>query len=802
MKITFDWLREHLDTKLSEDQLLDKLTDIGLEVESVERPSSDLEKFLVAKILKTEPHPDADRLKVCDVDIGNQNILKVVCGAPNAREGLITIYAPPGAVIPKNKMKLVVAKIRGVTSHGMLCSESELNLSEDSEGITELDDKNYANKIGENYFSKSAANIIDISITPNRPDCLGVRGIARDLAAAGFGKLKELKSNKINSKEKQTLSVKILNEKNQGCSFFGSCLISNVKNNQSPDWLKEKIISIGQKPISAIVDITNYVMFDLNRPLHAYDADKIDKGIVVRNSKKGESFKALDNKDYKLDNDMCVISDNSGVLGLGGIIGGERSGTELDTKNVLIESAYFDPRSIRKTAKQLNIDTDAKFRFERGIDPQSLEQGLNRAAELIIEICGGSVSRIDLQSINEFKNTIIDFNPDSFKKISGFEISDKEILEILNNLGFIIQKKQNILSLTVPSWRPDINQEIDIIEELVRIYGYDKIETIEPKKARNKPTLNKSQKLFHFLQRAVASKGYLEAITWSFSDSRVNELFCKNKNQLKIINPISADLNVLRNSIFSNLIIYLNKNINRGFKDVALFEIGPIFNGTKPGEQETVLTGLKAGKISRSSWLEKSRNVDVFDIKRDVIQTIVEAGYHKSKLYIDDQAPDYYHPGKSGRIFLNKGKENLVAYFGEIHPNILKKIDIKTEALMGFEIFLDNLKVTKKSLKDQKPKYETSDFQKSERDFAFIVDKHIEAQEILDVINNIDKELIKRANIFDVYEGENIPNDKKSVAINLTIQSSDKTLNDDDLDRINKLVIETVEKKIGAKIRS
>jgi phenylalanyl-tRNA synthetase beta chain len=325
-----------------------------------------------------------------------------------------------------------------------------------------------------------------------------------------------------------------------------------------------------------------------------------------------------------------------------------------------------------------------------------------------------------------------------------------------------------------------------------------RLKQLNQKKFRNKPTLNKSQKLFHFLQRAVASKGYLEAITWSFSDSKVNELFYKNKNQLKIINPISADLNALRNSIFSNLIIYLNKNINRGFKDVALFEIGPIFNGTKPGEQETVLTGLKAGKISRSSWLEKSRNVDVFDVKRDVIQTIVEAGYHRSKLYIDDQAPDYYHPGKSGRIFLNKGKENLAAYFGEIHPNILKKIDIKTEALMGFEIFLDNLKVTKKSLKEQKPKYETSDFQKSERDFAFIVDRNIEAQEILEVINNIDKELIKSSNIFDVYEGENIPNDKKSVAVNLTIQSSDKTLNDDDLDRINKLVIETVEKKIGA----
>src|SRR6056300_502419 len=413
-----------------------------------------------------------------------------------------------------------------------------------------------------------------------------------------------MKENKINAKLNQKIKIQINKEKNQGCTSFGSCLITNIKNCESPQWLKDKLISIGQKPISAVVDITNYVMLDLNRPLHAYDADKIDKGIIVRNSKKGERFTALDNKDYTLEENMCVISDNTGVLGLGGIIGGTRSGTELDTKNVLIESAYFDPRSIRKTSKLLNIDTDAKFRFERGIDPLSIEQGLTRAAELIVEICGGSVSSIDVQSIKEFKNTLIDFNPESFKKITGFEISNKEILEILNNLGFIVEKKRNILSLAVPSWRPDINQEIDIIEELVRIYGYDKIETIEPKKVRNKPTLNKSQKLFHFLQRAIASKGYLEAITWSFSDSKVNELFSKNKKESKIVNPISADLNVLRNSIFSNLIIYLNKNLNRGFKDIALFEIGPIFNGSKPGEQETVLTGLKAGKISRLSWLE------------------------------------------------------------------------------------------------------------------------------------------------------------------------------------------------------
>ena len=351
MKITSNWLKDHLDTKLTENQIIDKLTDIGLEVESVDSQSSDLESFVVAKILKSEKHPNADRLKVCDVDIGKKDSIKVVCGALNAKKDLLTIYAPPGATIPKNKMKLVISKIRGVTSYGMLCSGAELNLSDESDGIVELSNNKYEKKIGKNYFSKNTLKVIDISITPNRPDCLGVRGIARDLAASGSGKLKNIKSSKLIQKNKQKISIKITKEKNQGCTVFGSCLITGVKNSESPDWLKEKIISLGQKPISAIVDITNYVMFDLNRPLHVYDVDKIDKGIVVRNSKKNESFKALDNKDYKLEKDMCVISDNSGVLGLGGIIGGVRSGTELNTKNVLVEAAYFNPKSIRKTSK-------------------------------------------------------------------------------------------------------------------------------------------------------------------------------------------------------------------------------------------------------------------------------------------------------------------------------------------------------------------------------------------------------------------------------------------------------------------
>ena len=802
MKITFDWLKDHLSTNLKEEKLLDQLTNIGLEVESVENLSVGNELFKIAKIVNTEKHPNADRLKVCDVNVGEKELKKVVCGANNAREGLITIYAPPGAIIPKTKIKLVEAKIRGVPSKGMLCSESELNLSDESDGIIELLKSKYEKSIGRSYFAKSSSNLIDLSITPNRPDCLGVRGIARDVAASGFGKLKYFKEKRIKSKVKQNLKVKINKEKNQGCNTFGSCLINNVKNIESPQWLKDKLISIGQKPISAIVDITNYVMIDINRPLHAYDADKIEKGIVVRNSKLGEQFTALDNKVYKLENGMCVISDSKGVLGLGGIIGGTRSGTEFNTKNVLLEAAYFDPRSIRNTAKKLNIDTDAKFRFERGIDPLSIEDGLNKAASLIKEICGGEISKIDIQKNEIYKNKNIKFDPHLFEQITGFKISIKEILNILEDLGFGIKRDKKYLKLNIPSWRPDISQGVDIVEELVRIAGYEKIKTVDPIKERTKSTLTKSQKLFHFLQRSIASKGYLEAITWSFTDSNYNDFFKDKNKEIKIINPISSELGVLRNSIFSNLIMYMNKNLDRGFKDLSIFEIGPIFTGSNPGEQNTVVCGLSAGKKSRLSWIDKERNIDVYDIKRDVVQSLVEAGYNSDKFFTDSETPNYYHPGKSGRLFLNKGKDQVAAYFGEIHPNILKKIDIKTESLIGFEIFLDNLKLPKKTLNDQKTKFVVSDYQKSERDFAFIVNKDVTSQDLINAVSNVDQNLISNIKIFDVYEGENIPENQKSIAISVSIQSFEKTLNDSDLEKINKLIIENVENKTGAKIRS
>jgi phenylalanyl-tRNA synthetase beta chain len=799
MILTLSWLKNHLSTKASINEITEKLTNIGLEVEGIKEGSGNLSEFKIAKILKTEKHPNADKLKLCDVTIGESSVIKVVCGAENARDGLVTVYAPPGATIPKSKMKLKIAKIRGVESRGMLCSESELNLSEESAGIIEL--KNMSNKIGKNFFKSSNEKVIDLSITPNRPDCLGIRGIARDLAAAGMGKLLDLKKNKINQKKNQNIKISITKEKNQGCLAFGSCLITGIKNQESPKWLKDKIYSLGLKPISAVVDITNYVMFDLNRPLHAYDADKIDKEIIVRNSKKGESFTALDDKKYTLQKDMCVIADKSGVLGLGGIIGGTRSGTGIETQNILLESAYFLPSSIRKTSKQLGLETDAKYRFERGIDPNSMIDGLKIATDLILKICGGEASKFNISGKKEYKNQLIDLEVGKFKNTIGIAITESEIKKILNSLGFLTKSKKKILKVLVPTWRPDIGQEIDLIEELIRIKGFDKINLIEPEKIRNKETLNFQQKLFHLGQRSISNKGYYEAVTWSFTDQKIDDLISDSTNPILIINPISKELNVLRKSIFSNLLFYLKKNHDRGFQDISLFEIGPVFYGKKPGEQQTVIGAVKSGQINKKSWSEKTRNVDIFDMKTDVIKTLIEMGINEDHLIVSDKSKNCYHPGRSGSVNLKTNNGVLLAQFGEIHPSIISKLDYKEKNIYGLEIFLDNIPKPINKLRVLKENFKFSDFQISERDFAFVVDKNYQVGKLNKVIKDIDIN-IRSVNIFDVFEGGNLPPNKKSIAINVSIQAEDRTLSDGDLNQISKKIIQEVENKTGGNIRS
>ena len=800
MIITLPWLKEHLKTKANENEIIEKLTNIGLEVESVKENSGELSKFKIAKIIKAEKHPNADKLKVCDVSIGGKETLKVVCGAPNARDGLITIYAPPGAIIPKTNFELKIAKIRGIESKGMLCSGSELNLSDDSDGIIELNNKE--KEIGKSYFKSKLEKAIDIAITPNRPDCLGIRGIARDLSSTGIGKLIPSKKKKLKQTAKHLIKTSITKDKNQGCLSFGSCYIKNIVNKESPDWLKKKIHALGLKPISAVVDITNYVMFDLNRPLHSYDADKIDKEIIVRDSREGEEFEALDNKKYKLKKGMCVIADKSSVLGLGGIIGGTKTSTELETKNVLLESAYFLPSSIRKTSRELTIDTDAKYRFERGIDPSSVLEGLEVATELILKICGGQASKFIITGKNSQKNKFIKFQVENFENLIGIPISISEANKILTSLGFICKKGKKDLKVEIPSWRPDINQDVDLIEELIRIKGFKNIKLITPERKRDNETLNFKQKLFHLSQRSLASKGFLESVTWSFTDSKIDKQFSKGEKEITIFNPISSDLDVLRRSIFSNLAIYLKKNQDRGYADVSLFEIGPVFFGKNPGEQQIVVGALKSGKVGRKSWIEKERNIDVFDIKSDVIKTLIELGVSEQDLFISDNTKQCYHPGRSGSITLKSEKGAHLAYFGEIHPAITKKFDFKDPNVYGLEIFLKNIPEPNKKIRQSKKSFQPSDFQKSERDFAFVIDKIFKIGLLEKIIKDIDNSIIQNVTTFDVFEGGNIPKDKKSVAINVTLQAKNRTLSETDLDQISKKIIEVVKEKTGASIRS
>jgi phenylalanyl-tRNA synthetase beta chain len=788
MRLTISWLKKHLNTKASLDQIVTALTNIGLEVEGVIHQNKNLELFKIAKILKAEKHPNADKLKVCDVDIGGK-VEKVVCGAANARDGLFTVYAPPGAIIPKNGMKLVVAKIRGVESKGMLCSESELGVSDESEGITEIKNK----KIGENFFHNSE-EVIDISITPNRSDCLGVRGIARDLSAYGLGKLIEPK--KIKLKEKSKIKNKVQIKTGSGCNTFGSLYIEGVINCESPDWLKKDLESLGLKPISAIVDITNYVMFDLNRPMHAYDADKIDGNIIVRQSNNDESFEALDDKKYNVPVGACLITDKNKILGLGGIIGGKSSAIVLDTKNIILEAAAFDPVKIARVSKQLGIITDAKFRFERGVDPNSIEIGLKLAAKLIQEICGGKISKINVSGDTKIKNGKIKFDTNNFEKLIGFSVSSKDCQKILERLGFKTKIKKQTLDLDIPSWRPDVNQEADIIEEILRIKGLDQIKSTYPKLDHSKPALNYHQKLFHLVQRSFASRGFFETISWSFTNSKFNQYF--SDQTVSITNPISSDLDALRTSNFTNLILQAKSNLDRSNLNLQMFEVGPVFKNDL--SQETIASGILVGKKTNSTWIHQDEDFDVMDAKENLYFILSDLGLSLDNLVIEKSEKSFYHPGQSGDVFLGNKKGAKVGSFGTMHPLILQKMDIQKSNIIGLEVYLDNFVKPKKSLRVSKKQLKKYDFQVVERDFAFILDKKIKAEDLISLIKKTD-EIIKSVNVFDLYEGEKIEKDKKSLAVKILFEPTEKTLTDNEIEELSDKIISAA-KSLGGSLRS
>ena len=793
MKFTLSWLKQHLETNSDIETILKKLTNIGLEVESSYNPSEALNGFIAAKIISTKPHPDADRLQLCLIDTGTEEI-EIVCGAKNAKEGLTTIYAPVGSTIPASGMKLKKAKIRGIESSGMLCSEKELNLGDDSEGITELSDQ-----ISPGTSISKALDIndtyVEIAITPNRPDCLGIRGIARDLAAAGLGELIKEKQIKI-SASKENLPVFIDTENNfEGCTIFAGRLIKNITNNKSPDWLVKRLESIGVKSINCLVDITNFINFDRGRPLHVYDANKINNKIGARDAKVGEKILALDGKDYELKPGMCVIADNEKVLGIGGIMGGNESGSTIETNDVFIESAYFDPIKTALSGRALNIISDSRYRFERGVDPEYVIEGLNLATQMILDLCGGEAGEISLVDNLKFQPKKIKFDPKLVKKLTGIEIPNDKIVKILESLGFDISNSWNVV---VPSWRPDIYGEADLVEEIVRIFGLDNIES-EPLLNLDQPTkpiLTKKQKQIKMIKRSIASKGLMETISYSFINNKESLNFGGGSSSLKIVNPISDELSEMRPTPLASLVSIADENFKKGYTDIGIFEVGPGFLGVEQDEQITIASGLRIGthrsEGSGKDW-QGFQKVSVFDAKEDVISVLELLNLNLESHKVERTAPDHYHPGRSGQIVTGGG--DILASFGELHPKIIKTKDFKVA--VAFEIYIDA--INKQKIKSNlKIAPEISNLQPLKRDFSFVVSSDTEAQTIINTAKQSDKSFIKDVKIFDQFLGEN----EKSIAIEVIIQPKEVTLTDEQIESISKKIIKSVEDKTKGKLRS
>ena len=793
MKFTLSWLKQHLETNSDIETILKKLTNIGLEVESSYNPSEALNGFIAAKIISTKPHPDADRLQLCLIDTGTEEI-EIVCGAKNAKEGLTTIYAPVGSTIPASGMKLKKAKIRGIESSGMLCSEKELNLGDDSEGITELSDQ-----ISPGTSISKALDIndtyVEIAITPNRPDCLGIRGIARDLAAAGLGELIKEKQIKI-STSKENLPVFIDAENNfEGCTIFAGRLIKNITNNKSPDWLVKRLESIGVKSINCLVDITNFINFDRGRPLHVYDANKINNKIGARDAKVGEKILALDGKDYELKPGMCVIADNEKVLGIGGIMGGNESGSTIETNDVFIESAYFDPIKTALSGRALNIISDSRYRFERGVDPEYVIEGLNLATQMILDLCGGEAGEISLVDNLKFQPKKIKFDPKLVNKLTGIEIPNDKIVKILESLGFDISNSWNVV---VPSWRPDIYGEADLVEEIVRIFGLDNIES-EPLLNLDQPTkpiLTKKQKQIKMIKRSIASKGLMETISYSFINNKESLNFGGGSSSLKIVNPISDELSEMRPTPLASLVSIADENFKKGYTDIGIFEVGPGFLGVEQDEQITIASGLRIGthrsEGSGKDW-QGFQKVSVFDAKEDVISVLELLNLNLESHKVERTAPDHYHPGRSGQIVTGGG--DILASFGELHPKIIKTKDFKVA--VAFEIYIDA--INKQKIKSNlKIAPEISNLQPLKRDFSFIVSSDTEAQTIINTAKQSDKSFIKDVKIFDQFLGEN----EKSIAIEVIIQPKEVTLTDEQIESISKKIIKSVEDKTKGKLRS
>lgn len=789
MKFTLNWLKDYLETSASLDEIAVQLTALGLEVESITDKSKDLAEFRIAQIIDAQPHPDADRLRVCRVNTGTEE-LQIVCGAPNARAGINVVLAPVGALIPNGGFKIKASKIRGVDSNGMLCSSEELQLDGAADGIIEMEANN--DNLGKKYVEVSGLSdpIIEIAITPNRGDCLGVYGIARDLAATGIGMLKPLKIDTVKSSFASPISVRIHDEK--ACPMFVGRYFKNVKNGESPQWLQSRLKAIGLKPISTLVDITNYINFEFGRPLHVYDAKKLSGNLEVCFAKDGEKFIGLDNKEYTLSPDLLAIVDSAGTQALGGVIGGFASGCSDDTTEVFLEVALFDADVVTKAGRKLEILTDSRYRFERKVDSAFVIKGMEIASRMIIDLCGGEASEPVLAGSEPKWQREITLPKGFVEKYSGLSISDEEISTILTKLGFVVSGEK----ISIPSWRPDMEGAPDIVEEVLRIHGYNNIPMLKLPECEVKTLLNAGQKRSGKIRRFLAARGLSEVITWSFIDKNKAAKFAEIKPGLTLRNAISSEMDYMRPSILPNLLDGLAKNSARGFSDLAMFEVGPIFTDSTPGGQSLVVSGILSGKNTPRNVHGGARDVDIFDAKAELLAALVEVGAPVSSLRIEREAPNYYHPGKSGVLKLGKA---VIGVFGELHPSILKDFDIKIP-VVAFEILLENIPEAKAKKSTAKPKLEKSDYQGSIRDFAFIIDEKVSAADIVKAALGVDKALIVHADLFDVYQGKNIEAGKKSIAISIKIQPTDRTLTETELESLSKKTIEAIE-KLGGVLR-
>ena len=799
MKFSLSWLRQHLDTTASLTEICDKLTSLGLEVEGVEDHGKKLAPFIVAQIVDAVPHANADRLRVCTVDTGKEK-LQVVCGAPNARAGIKVVLARPGDVMPDSGEALKKGSIRGVESCGMLCAVDELGIGDEHEGILEL---GADAPVGGSFaaFAGYDDAVIEINLTPNRPDCAGVLGIARDLTAAGMGKLKPLDVTPVAGTEPSRIKVSLaFPSGDQSCPLFVGRLIRNIQNRPSPEWLQRRLRSIGLRPISALVDITNYLTFDCARPLHVFDAKKIKGNLWVRPAKGEENLEALNGKTYALEQGMTIIGDDTGVLSLAGIMGGTSSACDDTTTDVFIEAAYFNPVRTALTGRALQISSDARYRFERGVDPLFTLSGAELATKLVLELCGTpetAVSTLEIAGEVFAPVKMIELHPKKCLKHTGIDVSEPEQEKILTLLGFTVKHKDGVLHVTPPSWRPDIEGVSDLIEEIVRVKGYDHLPALSlPRpQAVTQSAIDALDARFHAARRALASQGLMEAVTWSFMPAAIAAVFGGGGEDLRLANPISSDLDVMRPSILGNLILAAKRNADKGFADVALFEIGPVFKNQTPEGQSTIATGLRAGGTPRH-WAVATRAVDAFDAKNDALAALAAAGAPVASLQITTDAPAWYHPGRSGVLRLGP---NVLATFGEIHPSVLTACDAAAP-IIGFEIFLANIPAARSS-GTAKPLLKMEALQPVLRDFAFVVDRGMTAAKLVKAVKDADKNVIRDVTLFDVYEGDKVATDKKSIAVSVTMQPADKSLTDAEIESIAAKITASVEKVTGAVLR-